>query len=90
LLRKHLGQQPNDVAALRLLAEVAARLGRFTDAEELLERCLELAPGFAAASRTTHSCCIARIERRKLSTSSTSCWLANRATRDCERARHRC
>ncbi len=49
LLRAHLDQHPNDVAALRMLAEVAARLLRYTDAQRLLERCLELAPSFDAA-----------------------------------------
>jgi tetratricopeptide (TPR) repeat protein len=48
-LRQHLRQHPNDVAALRMLAEVAARLARNADAEALLERCLELSPSFAAA-----------------------------------------
>ena len=49
LLRQHLIQHPTDVAALRMLAEVGARLGRIADAEHLLERCLELAPSFNAA-----------------------------------------
>lgn len=49
LLRSHLEQHPTDVAALRMLAEVAARLRRYPDAQRLLERCLELAPGFEAA-----------------------------------------
>jgi tetratricopeptide (TPR) repeat protein len=49
LLRAHLKQHPTDVAALRMLAEVAARLGRNADAEILLERCLELAPSFDPA-----------------------------------------
>ncbi|HMH27891.1 MAG TPA: sulfotransferase [Steroidobacteraceae bacterium] len=49
LLRAHLRKYPTDVAALRMLAEVAARLGRYGDAEILLTRCLELAPSFAAA-----------------------------------------
>src|SRR3984957_17072392 len=49
LLRAHLKKYPTDVAALRMLAEVAARLGRYGDAEILLTRCLELAPSFAAA-----------------------------------------
>ena len=49
LLRTHLKQYPTDVAALRMLAEVAARLGRNTDAELLLERCLELSPSFHPA-----------------------------------------
>jgi predicted Zn-dependent protease len=49
LLRAHLKKYPTDVAALRMLAEVAARLGRYEDAGTLLTRCLELAPSFTAA-----------------------------------------
>jgi len=49
VLREHLKRHPTDVAAIRMLAEVAARIGRYPDAENLLARCLELAPGFAAA-----------------------------------------
>ena len=49
MLRAHLQHHETDVAALRMLAEVAARLRRYTDAEALLERCLELAPSFSAA-----------------------------------------
>ena len=48
-LREHLKRHPTDVAAIRMLAEVAARIGRYGDAETLLTRCLELAPGFSAA-----------------------------------------
>jgi tetratricopeptide (TPR) repeat protein len=49
LLRGHLKQYPTDVAAIRMLAEVAVRLGRNADAEVLLNRCLELAPSFVPA-----------------------------------------
>jgi tetratricopeptide (TPR) repeat protein len=49
LLREHLKRFPTDVAALRMLAEVAARLRRYLEAQTLLERCLELAPSFDAA-----------------------------------------
>jgi tetratricopeptide (TPR) repeat protein len=49
LLRDRLRRSPTDVAAIRMLAEVAARIGRYEDAAHLLERCLELAPGFHAA-----------------------------------------
>ncbi len=49
LLRSHLKQHETDIAALRMLAEVAARLRRYADAQVLLERCLELAPSFHAA-----------------------------------------
>lgn len=49
VLREFLKRHPTDVAAIRMLAEVAARIGRYPDAEALLARCLELAPGFLAA-----------------------------------------
>ena len=49
ILREQLKARPTDVAAIRMLAEVGARLGRFEDAEKLLRRCLELAPSFVAA-----------------------------------------
>lgn len=49
LLREHLRQYPTDVAAIRMLAEVAGRLGRYVDSENLLVRCLELAPSFNPA-----------------------------------------
>jgi predicted Zn-dependent protease len=49
LLCAHLDAHPTDVAALRMRAEVAGRLRRYADAEELLERCLTLAPSFDAA-----------------------------------------
>jgi tetratricopeptide (TPR) repeat protein len=49
LLREHLKRHPTDIAAIRMLAEVAARLGRYGDAETLLSRCLELAPTFMPA-----------------------------------------
>jgi predicted Zn-dependent protease len=48
-LRAHLQAYPSDVAALRMLAEVAARLRRYADAQQLLARCLELSPSFDAA-----------------------------------------
>jgi tetratricopeptide (TPR) repeat protein len=49
LLRAHLMRAPTDVVAIRMLAEVAARIGRLDDATVLLHRCIELAPGFDAA-----------------------------------------
>ena len=49
LLRAHLKKYPTDVAAIRMFAEVAARLQRYQDAEKLLVRCLELAPSFSGA-----------------------------------------
>ncbi|MBC2666082.1 sulfotransferase [Novosphingobium flavum] len=49
LLKNHLKADPFDVAAIRMLAELAARIGRTRDAETLLRRALELAPDFGAA-----------------------------------------
>ena len=49
MLREHLKRHPTDVLAIRMLAEVAARIGRTHDAETLLARCVELAPGFRIA-----------------------------------------
>lgn len=49
LLRERLQVLPNDVAAIRMLAELAARVGRNEQALVLLERCLQLAPGFRTA-----------------------------------------
>lgn len=48
-LRQRLREDATDVAAIRMLAEVAGRIGRYGDAEKLLNRALELAPGFGAA-----------------------------------------
>jgi tetratricopeptide (TPR) repeat protein len=48
-LRARLKADATDVAAIRMLAEVAGRIGRYGDAEKLLTRALELAPGFGAA-----------------------------------------
>lgn len=49
LLRARLKAKPFDVAAIRMMGELAARIGRFADSELLLRRTLELAPGFTAA-----------------------------------------
>ena len=49
LLKPHLKDDPFDVAAIRMLAELAARIGRWRDAENLLRRALEIAPEFTAA-----------------------------------------
>lgn len=49
LLKARLKADPYDVRAMRMLAELAARIGRLQDSEVLLRRALELAPGFHAA-----------------------------------------
>lgn len=49
LLKARLKQNPFDVVAIRMLAELAGRIGRLHDAENLLRRAIELAPDFLAA-----------------------------------------
>ncbi|NBU24999.1 MAG: sulfotransferase family protein [Gammaproteobacteria bacterium] len=49
LLKDHLKQVPTDVPAIRMLAEVAVRCGENRAAGHLLDRCLQLAPGFQPA-----------------------------------------
>ena len=48
-LRLYLNSYPTDIAAIRMLAEVAVRISRYAEAQSLLERCLELAPSFEGA-----------------------------------------
>ncbi|MEO7379512.1 MAG: tetratricopeptide repeat protein, partial [Sphingomicrobium sp.] len=48
-LRERLRERPTDIAAIRMMGELAARLGRYPDAEKLLARALALAPDFHAA-----------------------------------------
>ncbi|MFM9977773.1 MAG: sulfotransferase [Sphingomonadaceae bacterium] len=55
-LRAELKRDPFNVAAIRMLAEVAGRIGRYRDAETLLHRALELAPDFAAARANLATC----------------------------------
>lgn len=49
ILKPHLKEDPFDVRAIRMLAEVAARIGRLKDSETLLRRALEINPNFTAA-----------------------------------------
>lgn len=49
LLRQHLKDDPFDVSAIRMFAELAGRIGRYKDAESLLRRALELSPAFTPA-----------------------------------------
>jgi tetratricopeptide (TPR) repeat protein len=49
LLKPHLKEDPFDAAAIRMLAELAARIGRWRDAENLLRRAVEIAPGWVPA-----------------------------------------
>lgn len=49
LTRDVLKKDPTDVVAIRLLASIGVKVGQLDDAKNLLERCLELAPGFHLA-----------------------------------------
>ena len=49
ILKPYLKEDPFDAAAVRMLAELAARIGRVRDAENLLRRAVELAPGWTTA-----------------------------------------
>jgi tetratricopeptide (TPR) repeat protein len=49
ILKPHLKDDPYDVRAIRMLAELAARLGRLKDSETLLRRAVEIDPNFTAA-----------------------------------------
>ncbi len=49
ICREVLKKDPLDVSAIRMLATIGIKLGRYGDAEKLLTRCLELAPDFHLA-----------------------------------------
>jgi tetratricopeptide (TPR) repeat protein len=49
ILKPYLKEDPFDAAAIRMLAELAGRIGRWRDAESLLRRAVELAPRWTAA-----------------------------------------
>ncbi len=48
ILRPYLKEHPDDVNAIRMLGELGLELGALRDAENLLKRCVELAPDYAA------------------------------------------
>src|SRR4029079_3480809 len=52
VLRSVLTREPGDVAAIRMLAEIAVRMGHPRQAERLLRRAIELAPGFDSVCQT--------------------------------------
>lgn len=49
LLERHLAENPRDVEAIRMLAQVATEREDFAEVERLLADCLRIAPGFARA-----------------------------------------
>jgi len=63
LTREVLKKYPTDVTAIRILADIGIKVGRYEDAQNLLERCLELAPQFHLAR---HNYAIALMRRQKI------------------------
>jgi tetratricopeptide (TPR) repeat protein len=49
ILKPYLKEDPFDAKAIRMLAELAARIGRLRDAESLLRRAVELSPRWTVA-----------------------------------------
>ncbi len=49
ICREVLQEDPIDVSAIRMLADIGIRLNQLEDSQKLLERCLELAPDFHLA-----------------------------------------
>ena len=64
LLKSHLMKAPTDVPAIRMLAEVAMRIGRDVDAKNLLERCTRARAGLRARTLPARSA-PAPAERRR-------------------------
>lgn len=62
LTREVLKKDPVDVVAIRMLAAIGLEVGQVDDAIHLLERCLELAPGFHLA-RQNYALALSRRQR---------------------------
>ena len=62
VLKPYLKEDPFDVRAIRMLAELAARIGRLKDSEALLRRAVEIAPTFTPA-RTNLAMVLGRMGR---------------------------
>ncbi len=62
LTKDFLMQHPADVSAMRILADIALKLDQLKDAQQLLERCLQLAPDFHLAR---HNYAVVLLRQRK-------------------------
>lgn len=62
IARDVLKKDPVDIVAIRMLAAVGLQVGQIDDAINLLERCLELAPGFHLA-RQNYALALSRRQR---------------------------
>ena len=91
LLRRHLIEHPTDIAAIRMLAEVAARIGRYHDAENLLGTLPRARPGLPRrAAQLRGGAVPAGQARRRRCRRSSGCWPPRRATRTTATCRRRC
>jgi len=81
LIKPHLKAHPTDVAAIRMLAELAARIGRLEDAEALLTRAIELAPGFLAARQNMAMLHLRTHRLAEALAEAQACWSRNRTIR---------
>lgn len=72
---ERLARRPDDPGALRLMGEIAYRTGRDREAERLLARCAELAPGFASA-RYAYAMALHRVEKPQATLAETDKLLA--------------
>ena len=74
ILRPFLKAHPTDVNAMRMLGDIGLELGALRDAENLLARCVELAPDYAAGRYSYINVLYKRIAMRKLCVKSSGCW----------------
>lgn len=64
VMRDYLKRSPTDVSAIRILADIGLKLGKYQDTQNLLERCLELAPDYHLA-RHNYVMVLSRRQRLK-------------------------
>ncbi|HNP34270.1 MAG TPA: sulfotransferase [Woeseiaceae bacterium] len=65
LCRECLKREPQNVAAIRMLADIGLSLGRLDDAESLLDHCLRLAPDFQLARHSYANLLFKRLRFRE-------------------------
>ena len=75
MLRKQLDQQPTDIVALCMLADVVERSERTSEAELFLKQCLQLAPAYKRA-RQNYAIVLLRQNKATEALQQTECLLA--------------
>jgi tetratricopeptide (TPR) repeat protein len=98
ILRPFLKAHPADVNAMRMLGDIGLELGALRDAENLLARCVELAPDYAAGrysyinvlyKRHRYAQALREVERLLATDPENLAYLALKAANLVEVARHR-